>query len=174
MKTVIKIKRKPRLELLGAGTHTVRIVSSSEDESNVNPDGKWDDVTPQAKHYMKNEEGYITLKQNMRAFKNEDDFEGGVAPEGYRFEQYDEDSTKFLVNNETNERVEDEARTAELHESFGDFASCAGIEGDEAEYLDILDALPGQVIVIKTKANKNGFMEVVSWSPVEAEVEVEA
>lgn len=172
------ITPKVKSFLLPAGKHVVEIVEATPLSSQelVTPEGempKWIDKTPQVKIVMRNAVGQTTYWMNLTAFKSIKDFSDGVAPVGYAFRSFNENSEKFLVDIATNKRVEcpeGHPRLAIVEEIFGNFAASVGFT-DEDGAIEIDEILAGSVgrnigVNVKERIN-NGktYLEVASVMP---------
>jgi len=169
MSTLIKVVKKVIGGLLPIGDHIVDITECGMELSKEQEN--WNDRTPQLKVVAKNKAGQITAWMNLRGYKNVDDFEGGIAPKGYEFRSFDDNSTKFLVEKKTGKRVESPERTAQLLENIGNLAFSAGIEDEEIDLDDLQESLNGATVAVRIRENSRGQHEAYYFMQPE---EVEA
>ena len=168
-KTIITVAKKVIGGLLSIGDHIVEIVECGLELSKEQDN--WSDRTPQLKVVAKNKTGQITAWMNLRGYKNASDFEGGIAPKGFEFRSYDENSEKFLVDKKTGKRVESPERTAKLLENVGNLAYAAGIKSEELDLDDLQDELQGASVAVRVRENSKGNREAYYFmQPDEASV----
>jgi len=145
MKKFKAIKKVLKGGLLNAGEHLVSIDSIIEDSAS--PSSNWEDITPQLRVTMKNEDGVITRWFNMKGYQSIEDFPTGKAPKGFEFRSSENGDEGYLVDSKTNERVESEEKTALAEKIFCEFACDAGVEeGADFDENDLLGAELGVVV----------------------------
>jgi hypothetical protein len=159
--------------LLPAGDHVVTITECGMELSKENSE-LWADQTQQLKVVMKNDKGMITSWLNLEGFKNKKDYPDGVAPKGFDFRQFDENSDAFLVNTKTNKRVRSQERTDKLLAKVGNLAFVLGFEEDADFELDeVIASAISSEIGVRIRENNKGKLEPFHFIPAN-EVAVEA
>lgn len=154
-KISITAKKKDIGGLLPVGDHIVEITEAGMELSKEND--VFNDQTPQLKIVCKSAKGQITAWMNLKGYKNASDTDG-VAPKGFEFRSFNEDSEKFLVDKKTSKRVQSDERTANLHENVGNLAFAADIEG-EIDLEELPAELTGKQVGVRVRENKQGRLE---------------
>ena len=157
--------------LLSIGDHICSIVECGLEQSKEQDN--WSDRTPQLKVVAKNKTGQITAWFNLRGYKNASDFENGIAPKGFEFRSYDENSEKFLVDKKTGKRVESPERTAKLLENVGNLAYAAGITEESIDIDALQTELLDATIAVRVRENSRSQREAYYFMQAE-EASVEA
>ena len=165
MKTIIHVAKKVIGGLLAIGDHIVEISECGMELSKEQDN--WNDRTPQLKVVAKNKTGQITAWMNLRGYKNASDFEAGVAPKGFEFRSYDENSEKFLVDKKTGKRVESPERTAKLLENIGNLAYSAGITDESIDLDKLQEELAGATVGVRVRENSRGQREAYYFMQTE-------
>src|SRR3990167_7886449 len=112
--------------LLGIGEH--RVVISEIAETVSKPSDNWEDQTPQIEVKFKDEKGSVlTHWFQLKGFMQQKDYPNGKAPKGIAFRSSENGNENYAVDSATNERIEDEAKTATCLNIIGEFASDCGI-----------------------------------------------
>lgn len=168
---MISVAKKVIGGLLAIGDHIVEISECGLEQSKEQDN--WSDRTPQLKVVAKNKTGQITAWMNLRGYKNAGDFDGGIAPKGFEFRSFDENSEKFLVDKKTGKRVESPERTAKLLENVGNLAYAAGIKEEEIDLDSLQDELTGATVAVRVRENGRGQREAYYFMQAE-EASVEA
>ena len=168
--------RTPKLkEVTGgmpAGMHVATIAEVTRITSS-DKDKPWSDTTDQLKVVFKNATGQITAWMNLEGFKNKSDQPDGIAPKGFSFASYDDNSEKFLIKNATKTRVRSTERTEKLLENIDNLAFCAGIEDEfDIDSDEFGPSLLGAEVGICVKENNRGKNEV-SYVCLASKVSVE-
>lgn len=167
---MITIAKKVIGGLLAVGDHICEIVECGLEQSKEQDN--WNDRTPQLKVVSKNKTGQITAWLNLRGYKNVSDFEGGIAPKGFEFRSFDENSEKFLVDKKTGKRVESPERTAKLLENVGNLAYAAGITDEQIDIDALQTELLSSTVAVRVRENARGQREAYYFmQPEEARVE---
>ena len=152
-------KKKEIGGLLPEGDHVGTIVEIAMEKSKKQEN--WKDVTDQLKVTVKNTKGQSTAWLNLTGYKNQNDFEGGIAPKGFHFASFDDASEQFLVKTSTGKRVTSDERTEKLLTNVDNLINAGGIEtGEELDLDEIVDALLDVEIGIRVKKNTRGVNEL--------------
>lgn len=156
---------------LPVGKHVVEIVEVVHVGSKS--EGKpWADETPQLKVVFENEQGKITAWLNKKGFKNKTDFTDGIAPKGFTFMSFDDESEKFLVKASTKQRVESLERTEKLMENIDNLAACCDLDDFDPDTIG--EEILGMEVGINVTVNSRGKNEVQYIMPAsKVQVEVE-
>ena len=121
------------------------------------------DRTPYLYVEMRNDIVEIGSCFELVGYKCVSDFEGGIAPKGYRFES----DEKYLVDIRTGKRVRDHNRTTELRKVVDNFAFNAGYKSS-VDYKDLdplTDALVCSEIYIRLRETPEGEFEPYHFMP---------
>lgn len=167
---------------LEAGKHICTIESIAD----ATPTGKdktpWDDVTPQLIVVYKKEDedgeiiGKLSQWLNLMGYKSKDDYPDGIAPEGYSFMCSPGNSENYLVNDETNKRIQSDEKSEISIDMLSEMIHDAGIEeGTEfANIQEMKNAVLGADIGVKVNVDGKNHYVHYTYSLEEEVVEVEA
>ena len=172
---IVKIEKKELGGLLRAGDHIGTITEAGIEFSKEN--SSWKDRTPQLKIVIRNAKGMITAWLNLRGYKNATD-SNGIAPKGFTFASFNDDSEKFLVGKD-GKRVVSSERTAKLATNVANLGYAIEEEGefDSDKLVDyansLLDSLLQQEVGVRVRESATGKLEA-NYFMKASEVEVGA